>query len=214
METFIYPTKLAMAKAAADKAASILNETIERKGNATFVAATGASQFEFLDDLVNEQNVDWSKTTMFHLDEYIGLPENHPASFRLYLKERFIRHVNPKTVHFIQGNASDIARKSSVMDETISGYEIDIAFVGIGENGHLAFNDPPADFEIEDPFIVVELDEACRRQQLGEGWFASLLRKSQIGRFQCPLNRLCGRKLLFASCLINENNKAFTKLCW
>jgi len=173
METFIYPSKLAMAKAAAEKAASILNETIGRKGEATFVAATGVSQFEFLEALVNEQNVDWSKTTMFHLDEYIGLPENHPASFCLYLKERFIKYVNLKAVYLIQGNAVNIPAEIMRMNEIISGYEIDIAFVGIGENGHLAFNDPPANFEVEDPFIAVELDEACRRQQLGEGWFGS-----------------------------------------
>jgi glucosamine-6-phosphate deaminase len=174
MEILIYPTKIEMAKAAAEKTASIINETIERKGYATFIAATGVSQFEFLEALVNEQEVDWFKTTMFHLDEYIGLPINHPASFRRYLEERFIRHANPRTTYLIQGNAPDIAAEIQRMNETILRYEIDIAFVGIGENGHLAFNDPPADFEVEDPFITVDLDEACRRQQLGEGWFKSL----------------------------------------
>ncbi|MCD6290033.1 MAG: glucosamine-6-phosphate deaminase [Anaerolineae bacterium] len=163
-----------MGRAAAEKAAESLREAIARKGHATFVAATGASQFEFLDALASMPGVDWAKTTMFHLDEYIGLPETHPASFRRYLKERLVDRVHPGTVHFIQGDAPDPKAECERLNRLISQYEIDVAFVGIGENGHLAFNDPPADFEVEDPYIIVELDEKCRRQQLGEGWFASL----------------------------------------
>ena len=174
MDTLIYPTKMEMAEVAAAKAASILNEAIARKGEATFVAATGASQFEFLDALVTEHEVDWSKTIMFHLDEYIGLPSTHPASFRLYLKERLIERVNPKSVYLIAGDAPDPESECQRLNRIISRHEIDIAFVGIGENGHLAFNDPPADFEVDDPYIIVELDETCRSQQLGEGWFSSL----------------------------------------
>jgi glucosamine-6-phosphate deaminase len=174
MHTLIYPTKLEMANAAAEKAATILNEVIKRKGQATFVAATGASQFEFLDALIAEHKIEWSKTTMFHLDEYLGLPETHPASFRRYLKERLIERVHPKSVYLIQGDTPDPEAECRRLNKVIGGYKIDIAFVGIGENGHLAFNDPPADFETENPFIIVQLDEACRRQQLGEGWFESL----------------------------------------
>ena len=111
---------------------------------------------------------------MFHLDEYMGLPETHPASFRKYLKERLIRHINPGEAHLIQGDADDPQGECDRLNRLISGTNLDVAFVGIGENGHLAFNDPPADFEVEDPYIIVALNEACRRQQLGEGWFHTL----------------------------------------
>jgi glucosamine-6-phosphate deaminase len=174
MQTFIFPTKQEMAKAAAEKAATILNEAIQRNGQASFVAATGASQFEFLEALICEHQIEWSKTTMFHLDEYLGLRETHPASFRHYLDERLIKRVNPNLVYLIQGDTACPEAECQRLNEIIARYEIDIAFVGIGENGHLAFNDPPADFDIEDPYIIVQLDEACRRQQLGEGWFDSL----------------------------------------
>ncbi len=174
MEIFVFPTKLEMAQASAARAAALLREAIQRRGHATFVAATGASQFEFLEALTGMPDIDWSKTTMFHLDEYIGLPETHPASFRRYLRERLIDRVHPGEVYLIQGDAPDPQAECARLNRLIARYEIDVAFVGIGENGHLAFNDPPADFETEDPYIVVELDEACRRQQLGEGWFRSL----------------------------------------
>jgi glucosamine-6-phosphate deaminase len=127
-----------------------------------------------MEALTSTSGIDWSKTTMFHLDEYIGLPETHPASFRLYLNERLIGRVHPGTVCLIEGNAPDPLAECQRLNQLIAAHEIDVAFVGIGENGHLAFNDPPADFEVEDPYIIVELDEACRRQQLGEGWFGSL----------------------------------------
>jgi glucosamine-6-phosphate deaminase len=163
-----------MAQAAAKKAAELLNAALARQGQATFVAATGASQFEFLDALVSDHDIKWSSTTMFHLDEYIGLPESHPASFRRYLKERLIERAHPGTVHLIQGDEGDPQAECKRLNQLIADHEVDVAFVGIGENGHLAFNDPPADFEVEDPYLIVELDEPCRRQQLGEGWFASL----------------------------------------
>lgn len=174
MQIFKFPTKIEMAQAAAAKAGELLKDTISRKGGAIFVAATGSSQFEFLDALTSHSKVDWSRTTMFHLDEYIGLPETHPASFRRYLKERLIDRVHPGTVHLIEGDVPDPQAECRRLNRLIAGQEVDVAFVGIGENGHLAFNDPPADFEVEAPYIVVELDEACRRQQVGEGWFASL----------------------------------------
>jgi glucosamine-6-phosphate deaminase len=173
MQRFVFPTKLEMAEAAAAKAAELLKAAIARKGQAAFIAATGASQFEFLEILTVTPGIDWARTVMFHLDEYVGMPDSHPASFRRYLQERLIDWVQPGTVHLIQGDAPPQA-ECQRLNDLIAKYEIEVAFVGIGENGHLAFNDPPADFEVEDPYIIVELDEACRRQQLGEGWFQSL----------------------------------------
>lgn len=169
----ILKKKEEMGKAAAERAAGILKKAIKEKNEAVFVAATGASQFEFLEALTNITSVDWSKTIMFHLDEYIGIPESHPASFRKYLKERLIVKVHPGLVYLINGDAGDPQLECERLNRIISKKEIDVSFVGIGENGHLAFNDPPADFSTEKPYIVVELDEACRRQQLGEGWFKS-----------------------------------------
>jgi len=174
MRVSVSPTKLEMAEAAATRAAELLRGAIARKGHAAFVAATGASQFEFLDCLTSTPDINWSKTTMFHLDEYIGLPESHPASFRRYLRERLIERANPGTVHLIRGDAPDPEAECRRLNSLIASHEIDVSLVGIGENGHLAFNDPPADFNVEHPYIIVELDEACRRQQLGEGWFATL----------------------------------------
>ncbi len=173
-EVKIFATKKEMGKAAAKEAAKILRSTIKEKGEAVFVAATGASQFEFLEALTSLPSVDWPKTTMFHLDEYIRIPENHPASFRKYLKEKLINKVHPGTVHLIKGDAEDPELECERLNKIISTKEIDVSFIGIGENGHLAFNDPPADFNTEKPYIIVELDEACRKQQLGEGWFNSL----------------------------------------
>jgi glucosamine-6-phosphate deaminase len=163
-----------MDKAAAEQAVDLLRGAIARKERASFVAATGVSQFEFLDVLTSAPDIDWARTKMFHLDEYVGLPESHPASFRRYLKKRLIERVHLGEVHLIQGDAPDPQAECRRLNRLIAGCEIDVAFVGIGENGHLAFNDPPADFEVADPYIVVELDKACRQQQLGEGWFASL----------------------------------------
>jgi glucosamine-6-phosphate deaminase len=160
--------------AAAEKAAEILRNAIAARGHASFVAATGASQFEFLKALTKQSSIDWSRTTLYHLDEYIGLPADHPASFRRYLRERLIDPVHPGRVHFIQGDAEDPMAECAQLNRMISDDRIDVAFVGIGENGHLAFNDPPADFRAEEPYRIVELDETCRRQQMNEGWFPSL----------------------------------------
>jgi len=170
----IFPNKESLGMAAAKKAADILKKTIQKKGRATFIAATGASQFEFLENLTNISSIDWSKTSMFHLDEYVGLPETHPASFRKYLKERLINKVHPGNVHLIKGDTKSPELECDRLDKIIKQKEIDVAFVGIGENGHLAFNDPPADFDIKKSYLIVELDDVCRKQQLGEGWFENL----------------------------------------
>ena len=159
-------------RAAADGAA-LIAAAIAKQGSANIIVGTGASQFEMLAALVNRNEINWSKVTAFHLDEYIGMPDSHPASFRRYLRERFVSRVNLCEFHYINGENDPQAECRRVGD-LIRRCPIDAAFVGIGENGHLAFNDPPADFQTAEAFIVVTLDEACRRQQLGEGWFSSL----------------------------------------
>lgn len=161
-----------LGRVAAGDAARYLRATISNRGAARIVVATGASQFTFLAHLVQEPDLAWSRVTMFHLDEYVGVPPSHPASFQRYLQKRFVDHVHPGQTVFIDGEADPQAecRRVGVL---ISAAPVDAAFVGIGENGHLAFNDPPADFETKEPFIVVKLDAACRAQQAGEGWFAT-----------------------------------------
>lgn len=174
MKVEVFVNKNELGEAAAREAAGIIREAIAARGLARVVAATGASQFEFLDALAREGGIDWGKVTFFHLDEYVGLPESHPASFRKYLRERLAERVRPGAFHFIDGEAPDPRGECRRLGGLISQGEIDVAFVGIGENGHLAFNDPPADFETGEPYIVVNLDDACRRQQVGEGWFGGL----------------------------------------
>ena len=172
MEILIFKTKQEMGKNAAADGAAFIRQAIEERGNAKIILATGASQFEMLAALVKE-NVDWTKVIGFHLDEYIGLPQTHPASFRKYLKERFVEKIPIRALHFIDGE-NEPAMECQRVGKIIMQHPIDVAFVGIGENGHLAFNDPPADFQTEEPYITVALDEACRRQQLGEDWFKTL----------------------------------------
>jgi glucosamine-6-phosphate deaminase len=174
MEIRVLPDKRTLGETAAADAAAALRETIAARGVANVIAATGAAQFEFLEALTRTPGIDWKKTVFFHLDEYVGLPATHPASFRRFLRERIVDRVHPGTFHFAEGDAPDPATECRRLGALITAHPIDIAFVGIGENGHLAFNDPPADFETQEPYIVVELDEACRRQQLGEGWFKTL----------------------------------------
>ena len=170
----IFDDKSSLGRAAAARAADGLRRAIAERGAARLILATGASQFETLAHLVRA-DVDWSRVTAFHLDEYIGLPPSHPAGFRRYLKERFADFVPVLfRFHFVGGDATDPELECRRLGELISAAPVDVACIGIGENGHLAFNDPPADFETEQPYIVVALNEACRRQQLGEGWFATL----------------------------------------
>ena len=162
-----------MSAAAAGHAASTLREIIARAGKARIVAATGASQLEFLHELTSQPGVDWPRVELFHLDEYSGIPETHPASFRRYLRENLIDRTGIRNYHFLdgQGDLNDVRRR---IGAELSQQPIDVMFAGIGENGHLAFNDPPADFETTEPYIVVSLDEACRKQQVGEGWFSRI----------------------------------------
>lgn len=173
MNLRVFPDKHALAKAAAIEAATAIASAIRQRGRARIVAATGASQFEFLDQLTKIPAMDWKDVEMFHLDEYIGLPGDHPASFQSYLRQRLIDKVGITRYHFLNGRGDPAEAIAEVAAE-IRKAPIDVAFVGVGENGHLAFNDPPANFATEEAFIVVDLDDACRRQQLGEGWFETL----------------------------------------
>ena len=169
----IYDEKSTLGKSAAAHAGSIIRGAIAQRGRARVVAASAASQFEFLDALVTEPGVDWQKVELFHLDEYIGLPMSHPASFCKFLDERLISKTRITNAHLLNGEKDPTAVIAEV-GKAISAAPIDVAFVGIGENGHLAFNDPPADFETEEPYIIVQLDQPCRQQQVGEGWFPDL----------------------------------------
>jgi glucosamine-6-phosphate deaminase len=169
----VFEDKRALSKAAAEQAADVLRRAIQTNGRARIIVATGMSQLDFLDALTRAEGIDWQRVEMFHLDEYIGLPIDHPASFRKYLMENLIRKTGIADYHLLDGenNSEQIVRR---IGEQLQAAPVDVAFVGIGENGHLAFNDPPADFTAEDPYLIVRLDEACRRQQVGEGWFAEL----------------------------------------
>jgi glucosamine-6-phosphate deaminase len=170
-----FDTKEKMGAAAAAAGAEKMRTALQERGEVNIIVATGASQFEMLEALTKEGGIDWTKVTVFHLDEYVGLSIEHPASFRKYLKERFEDQLPApvRAFHYINAEDNPEAECRRV-GELIAGSPIDVAFVGIGENGHLAFNDPPADFETEEPYLVVDLDEACRQQQFGEGWFPSL----------------------------------------
>lgn len=175
MNPRILSTKPELGKAAAAEGAALIREALAARGEANIIVATGASQFDMLDALTAEPGIDWSRVTGFHLDEYVGLPITHPASFRAYLWQRFVSKLPLplRAFHFIDAETSpetECARVGAILRQ----HPVDVAFIGIGENAHIAFNDPPADFETEESYLVVDLDEACRRQQLGEGWFPTL----------------------------------------
>ena len=173
MKTVITPDPKTMGRYVAEHAAEVLKAAIQSRGEARLIVATGASQFEVLGQLIEQPGIAWDKVHGFHLDEYVGVGDEHPASFCKYLKERFVQRVPLASFHFLDGEA-DPESTIAEANQKISAAPIDLALVGIGENGHLAFNDPPADFDTEEPYIIVELDEPCRLQQVGEGWFDSL----------------------------------------
>jgi glucosamine-6-phosphate deaminase len=175
MNKHVYDTKQRLGQQAAATGANAIRQAIKEKGRANIIVATGASQFEMLSALVQEKDVDWSRVTAFHLDEYVGLPITHPASFRLYLWQRFVSKLPLPLAGFNYVNAeTNPQAECDRLGAVLRNHPIDVAFIGIGENAHLAFNDPPADFNTENPYLVVNLDDACRRQQLGEGWFPTL----------------------------------------
>lgn len=170
----VFDDKISLGKAAAEQAAAAIRTAIGAPGAARVVAATAASQLEFLDALTKTPNIDWTRVDVFHLDEYIGLPLTHPGSFRKMLLEQLVRKTGVTQYHLLDGDAANPSEVVQRVGQELSSAPIDIAFLGIGENGHIAFNDPPADFKAEEPYIIVNLDEACRRQQVGEAWFADI----------------------------------------
>lgn len=172
MKLSISATETENGRRAAIDVAARLNQTIAEKGSARLLLSTGASQFAFFEYLIT-LDVDWQHVDMFHLDEYIGLPETHPASFRKYLKERFSSRIPLRSTHFVEAD-QDIPTLLDTLHNEIRRAPIDVGVVGIGENGHIAFNDPPADFLSTDPYLIVNLNDTCKRQQVGEGWFASV----------------------------------------
>ncbi len=167
-------TRQELGAHAGELGATWIKEAIAKRGEANIILATGQSQFETIAALVNDQDIDWSKVRMFHLDEYIGMPITHKASFRKYLTERFVDQVGDLLEVVLINGENNPEEECLRLEHKIKQFPIDLAFVGIGENGHLAFNDPPADFEVENPYLIVNLDLQCRQQQLGEGWFASV----------------------------------------
>lgn len=200
----IFKNSYDLGRAAADRAAATLQNAIAKQGRARIIAATGASQFSFLKELTASPAIDWRRVEMFHLDEYVGLPITHGASFRKYLLERLIQPAGIKHYHLLDGEG-DVVKVCRRVGAELNTAPIDVAFVGIGENGHLAFNDPPADFNTEEPYLIVNLDEACRRQQVGEGWFKEL---SEVPRQAISMSIrqiLKARKIL---CIVPDNRKA------
>ena len=175
MQVHVIDDSVQMGIAAARHGAAVLRDALRLRGQATVVVPTGASQFAMHDALVHEPGIDWSRVTVFHLDEYIGLPITHAASFRGYLRDRFLSRLPMAPVFVsVDGDAPDLAVELTRLNRLLAGQPVDLCLAGIGENGHLAFNDPPCDFEVDAPYIVVDLDQACRQQQLGEGWFPNL----------------------------------------
>ncbi len=204
MDLNVFSSSDTLGAAAADRAATVLRAIIAQQGQARIIAATGASQFNFLTALTRAPGIDWERVEMFHLDEYVGLPVEHPASFRKYLLERLIRPTGIKRYHLLDGEG-DVKAVCQRMGTELNRAPVDVAFVGIGENGHLAFNDPPADFATEQPYLVVELDEACRRQQVGEGWFKDLAEVPRQAISMSIRQILKAKKIL---CIVPDQRKA------
>jgi glucosamine-6-phosphate deaminase len=174
MRIRVFSDKASLGKAAADQAGAAIRRAIAERRRSRIIAATAASQLEFLDSLTSAEGIDWKNVEVFHLDEYIGLPITHPGSFRKMLLEQLVQKTGIQKYHLLDGDAADVIEVIHRVGTELAAEPIDIAFLGIGENGHIAFNDPPADFNTEEPYIIVNLDEACRRQQVGEAWFKDL----------------------------------------
>ena len=205
LEVVIHKEPIGMGVAAADIVQAKLNTAILEKGSANLILATGTSQFSFLKAL-QQLEIDWNKVIVFHLDEYVGISENHPASFRKYLKDRILNSVKPRKVYYLNGDAEDIEKEINRYQELVKEHPIDVSCIGIGENGHIAFNDPPvADFN--DPKLVkmVALDEACRKQQLGEGWFPSY---DDVPGYALTLTIPAILNSKFISCVVPDKRKA------
>src|SRR5580704_14224418 len=174
MKLFVFHNPAETAAAAGAQAAGLIKKTIQEKGVAHIVMATGTSQFDVIGYLVEDKSIAWDKVIMFHLDEYIGIPSSHKAGFANYLKERLLEKVPALRNAYLINSEEDPLIECKRLGSLIISHPIDLALVGIGENGHLAFNDPPADFDNDNSYIVVELDPVCRMQQFKEGWFNRL----------------------------------------
>lgn len=201
----VVENKQALGEAAADYVSRIIADTLSHKPTARVIFATGASQFEFLQALV-QRFVAWDRVTAFHLDEYVGLDENHPASFRRYLRERLFEIVKPAEVHYLDGMADNLDAECERYSRLLLQEDIDLACIGIGENGHIAFNDPPvADFNDPKWVKVVELDAACRQQQYGEGWFSTLDAVPKYALSQTVPSIMRAKAI---SCVVPDDRKA------
>jgi glucosamine-6-phosphate deaminase len=201
----IFENKNELGKASAIAVAEKLKKAIAEQGFANLILATGASQFQFLEYL-QQQEIDWKKIIVFHLDEYKDLPITHPASFRKYLKERILGKVQPKQVYYLEGDAGDIDAEVARYEALLKDHPIDVACIGIGENGHIAFNDPPvADFNDPKLVKVVELDEACRKQQLGEGWFPAF---DDVPKYALSLTIPAIMRCKHINCVVPDERKA------
>lgn len=207
----LFKDSTALAQAAAEQAAATIRQAITQRDRCRIILATGTSQFEFLEALTATKGIDWGRVEAFHLDEYVGIPVTHPASFRRILLERVIHKVGIQTFHFIESDCSDLSAAIGEVGRQLTLAPIDIAFVGIGENGHIAFNDPPADFGTEDPYLLVELDEACRRQQVGEGWFGNISQVPTRAISMSPRQIMKAREIVAA--VPDERKATAVQLC-
>jgi glucosamine-6-phosphate deaminase len=205
MNIDVYATTEEMAAAAAQAAASVLKDALARKERIRLIAATGSAQLAFLEHLYGTTGIDWKRVTLFHLDEYVGIAKTHPASFAGYIQTRIADKLHPGELCLIDGEAREPEAERRRVSSAITEAPVDIAFVGIGENGHLAFNDPPADFTTEEPYLIVDLDERCRRQQVGEGWFKTL---EEVPRqaFSMSIRQIMKTAAIFA--IVPEKRKA------
>ena len=208
----VFSDKTALSEAAAAHATIAIRSAIAERGQARIIAATAASQIEFLAALTQTSEIEWTKVGVFHLDEYIGLPVTHPGSFRKMLLEQLVRKTGIVNYHLLDGDANDPAEVARRIGRELSAAPIDIAFLGIGENGHIAFNDPPADFDTEEPYIIVGLDDACRQQQVGEAWFADISQvpKQALSMSVCQI--LKAKEIL--AVVPDSRKAAAVKLCF
>lgn len=214
LQISVFDKNTEMGESAAEFVQKKLNEAIHQNGFANLILATGASQFSFLNAL-KEQNIDWKKITVFHLDEYKGISDQHPASFRKYLKERILDFVKPFKVYFLEGDAKDIDGEIKRYERLLKNHPVDVACIGIGENGHIAFNDPQvANFNDSEWVKVVDLDTVCRNQQLNEGWFPTF---DDVPEQALTLTIPTIMKSKVISCFVPDERKAqavFNTLYW
>ena len=207
----VFDDKISLGNAAAEQAAAAIRGAIRERGKARIIAATAASQLEFLTALTQAPGIAWSQVEAFHLDEYIGLAITHPGSFRKMLMEQLVAKTGIPRYHLLEGDAEDPARAVGQVSQELASAAIDVAFLGIGENGHIAFNDPPADFDTEEPYIIVTLDQVCRRQQVGEAWFHDISQVPERAISMSPRQILKAKEIL--AVVPDQRKAAAVKAC-